>query len=207
VTARLLIATRSPGKQREIREILADVPYEVVFPDDQGLYETPDEAYLENQPTFEGNARQKAEHFAKRSGLPTAADDSGLEVLFLGGQPGVRSKRFALPAPNQDEANNQELLRRLLGAPEARRGATYRCAVAFVPGPLGLPHLFEGRCQGRILTEPLGNSGFGYDPLFLSADLGKSLGEATGAEKHAVSHRGRAFRAFAEWLAEHPIGG
>lgn len=197
----LLVATRSKGKQPEIREILAESPYRVVFPDDVGIAETRWEDQLEDAGSFEGNARRKAEYFAKKAHLPTVADDSGLEVLSLRGLPGVKSKRFAMPAPDQDAANNAELLRRLAGAPPERRRARYRCNVVFLPDPGAIPVVFEGTCTGTILEEPRGTGGFGYDPLFLSDDLGITFGEATAAAKHEVSHRGRAFRAFAEWLA------
>jgi XTP/dITP diphosphohydrolase len=198
----LLVATRSRGKQREIELILNDVAYRVVFPDEAGIRERAEEESLEDAGSFEGNARRKAQYFAHRSKLPTIADDSGLEVFSLGGQPGVHSKRFAMPAPDQDAANNQELLRRLAGAPRERRRARYRCCVAFVKKPSDVPATFDGMCTGLILDEPKGTGGFGYDPLFYSDDLGKSFGEATPEEKHAVSHRGRAFHKFAEWLAQ-----
>ncbi len=204
---KLLVATRSTGKQREIRDILADLPWEVVFPDDLGLWEKPEEATLERAETFEGNACRKAEYFARLTGLPTAADDSGIEVLALGGKPGVRSRRFALhdgPPAEQDAANNAELLRRLTGLHPNKRRARYRCVVAFLDQPDHVPQTFEGSCVGAILTAPAGRNGFGYDPLFLSDDLGKSFGEAEAEEKHEVSHRGRAFRALAAWLREHP---
>ena len=198
----LLIATRSVGKQPEIKEILADIPYRCVFPDDAGIPELPVEDKLEDAGTFDGNAFRKAEYFAQKSHLPTAADDSGIEVFSLGFQPGVKSKRFAPPSKHQDQANNDELLRRLAGAPRERRKARYRCIVSYLATPESLPKTFEGVCTGYILEEPRGTGGFGYDPLFWSDDLEKSFGEADPAEKHAVSHRGRAFRAFAEWLAK-----
>ena len=203
----LLVATRSSGKQREIRKILADIPLRVIFPDEAGIPETSVEDELEDAGSFEGNARRKAGYFAKRSKLPTVADDSGIEVFALGGKPGVHSKRFAMPSPHHDQdiANNEELLRRLAGAPEERRRARYRCCVVYLPDPTALPRTFEGTCQGRILTEPCGTGGFGYDPLFWSDDLDRCFGEVAAEEKHAVSHRGRAFRAFAGWLAENPI--
>lgn len=204
MTPKLLIATRNPGKRREIVELLADVPYELVFPDDRGLWERPEEAGIEDADSFEGNARRKAEYFARLSRLPTVAEDSGLEVFALGGAPGVRSRRFAFPQPDdpaeQDAANNAELLRRLAGAPDDRRRARYRCAVCFLDRHDGMPHHFEGTCLGRILTAAQGTGGFGYDPLFHSDDLGKPFGLATPEEKAGVSHRGRAFRAFADWL-------
>ena len=200
MTTRILFATRSAGKQRELRQLAASLPVEVVFPDDVGLFERSDEELLENADTFEGNARRKAEHFVRLSGLPTLADDSGLEVLSLGGAPGVRSKRFAAATENQDAANNAELLRRLRGAPKARRTARYRCVMVWIEKVGAVTHTFEGDCSGSILEEPRGTGGFGYDPLFLSAELGETFGEASAEKKHAVSHRGRAFQAFAAWL-------
>ena len=196
---KLLVATRSSGKQREVRELFADTEVEIVFPSDLGLWVEAAENSLELGDTFAQNARSKAEYFAKRTGLPTLADDSGLEVLSLGGEPGVRSKRWsglAGPEAEIDKANNAMLLRRLSGATEARRRARYRCVLAYCPRYGAMTLLFEGACTGRILEEPVGTGGFGYDPLFFSDDLGKSFGEATPGEKHAVSHRGRAFAAF-----------
>jgi XTP/dITP diphosphohydrolase len=202
---KLLAATRSRGKQPEIRRLLEPAGIEVVFPDDVGLWESPVEDTLETAETFEGNARRKAEHFARLSGLPTVAEDSGLEVFALGGAPGVRSRRWAGAtgtADQVDEANNAELLRRLRGAPETRRRARYRCVLVYLEDAGAVPRVFEGICGGRILEEPRGSGGFGYDPLFLSDELGRTFGEATPAEKDAVSHRGRALRSLAEAL--HP---
>ena len=207
MTARstVLVATRSEHKQREIRMILPDFPYLIVFPDDVGLYRTGAEETIETAETFVGNARRKAEHFARLSGLPTVSDDSGLEVYALGGQPGVRSRRFTLPADDQDAANNAELRRRLAGAPRDRRVAAYRCAVVFQRRAGAEAVTFEGTCPGRILDGAAGSGGFGYDPLFFSEELGRTLGEVAPEQKHRVSHRGRAFRAFAEWLAGNPL--
>ncbi|MFQ5703875.1 MAG: non-canonical purine NTP pyrophosphatase [Gemmatimonadales bacterium] len=202
---RLLFATRSAGKAREIRQILGSLPYEIVFPDDIGLYESVDEATVEDAATFSGNAQRKAEYFVRRAGMPTVAEDSGLEVFSLGGAPGVRSRRFALATQGQDEANNAELLRRLAGASPERRTARYRCSVVFLAHESALPVVFEGECRGRILKSPCGTGGFGYDPLFFSDDLGVCFGEASFADKDAVSHRGRALRAFAEWLLANPL--
>jgi XTP/dITP diphosphohydrolase len=194
---KLLAATRSPGKQREFRRVLESAGVEVVFPDDVGLYPKQAEDMLELGDTFEANARRKAEYFARLSGLPTVADDSGLEVLSLGGAPGVRSRRWAGASGSDaevDAANNAELVRRLAGATEARRGARYRCVLVYLSKQRAIPHVFEGSCAGRILEEPKGDGGFGYDPYFLSDELGKTFGEASPAEKDAVSHRGRALR-------------
>jgi len=193
------VATRSSGKQREVRDLFADTTVEVVFPADLGLWDEPAELGLELHDSFAQNARAKAEYFAKRTGLPTLADDSGLEVLSLGGEPGVRSRRWSGATGSEtemDKANNAMLLRRLAGAPEARRRARYRCVLAYCPKVGAMTLLFEGACTGHILEEPAGSGGFGYDPLFFSDDLGKSFGEATPEEKHRVSHRGRAFAAF-----------
>ena len=200
---KLLAATRSRGKQPEIRRVLEPAGVEVVFPDEVGLWENPVEDTLELAESFEGNARRKAEHFARLSGLPTVADDSGLEVFALGGAPGVRSRRWAGATGSGaevDAANNAELLRRLLGAPEARRRARYRCVLVYLPQPGAVPQVCEGSCGGLILEAPRGKGGFGYDPLFLSDDLGRTFGEATAEEKDAVSHRGRALRSLAEML-------
>jgi XTP/dITP diphosphohydrolase len=200
---KLLAATRSRGKQPEFRRVLEPAGVEVVFPDDVGLWESPIEDTLEVAESFEGNARRKAEHFARLSGLPTVADDSGLEVLSLGGAPGVRSRRWGGvtgSGAEVDAANNAELLRRLLGASEARRRARYRCVLVYLSRPGAVPQVFEGTCGGLVLEAPRGEGGFGYDPLFLSDDLGRTFGEATAEEKDAVSHRGRALRALAEAL-------
>ena len=202
---KLLVATRNQGKQREARRLLAAAGIEAVFPDDAGIIETPAESSLELGDTFAANARAKAEYFARRSGLPTVADDSGLEVFALGGAPGVRSKRFAgvegeLTGARLDQANNAELLRRLIGAPAARRRARFRCVLAYYASPHAAPELMEGTCGGTIVEEPRGETGFGYDPVFLSDELDKTFAEATPDEKDAVSHRGRAFRALVELI-------
>ena len=201
---KLLFATRSAGKQREVRRILDAAGHEVVFPDEAGVPETRIEETLEVSDSFETNARVKAEYFLKKTGLPTVADDSGLEVFSLGGQPGVRSKRWANASgtPKQvDEANNAELLRRLAGAPEKRRRARYRCVLVFLPAANAFPEVAEGFTAGLILEAPRGSGGFGYDPLFLSDDLGKTFGEATAGEKDAISHRGKALAVLIERLA------
>lgn len=200
----LLVATRSDGKQREVRRILVPLGHRVLFPDDAGIPEGAEEARLEIHDSLAANALAKAAYFARRTGLPTVADDSGLEVLSLGGAPGVRSRRWAGvdgPAASVDAANNAELLRRLDGAPDAMRRARYRCVLAFLPAPDAVAQYFEGECRGMILGAPRGREGFGYDPLFFSDELEKTFGGATPEEKDAVSHRGRALRALAEHLA------
>ncbi len=201
---KLLAATRSAGKQPEFRRVLEPAGIEVVFPDDVGLYPIQAEELLEVGDSFETNARRKAEHFARLSGLPTVADDSGLEVLSLGGAPGVRSRRWAGTSGTEaevDAANNAELVRRLAGAAGPRRGARYRCVLVYLAHTGAVPVTVEGTCAGRILEAPRGEGGFGYDPYFFSEDLGKTFGEATPEEKDGVSHRGRALRALVETLA------
>jgi len=200
---KLLVATRSEGKQREARRLLGGAAIGALFPDDVGLPAETAEDALELGDSFEANARSKAEYFARRTGLPTVADDSGLEVFALGGLPGVRSKRWAAVTAggaDLDQANNAELLRRLAGAPAARRRGRYRCVLAYLPAPGAAPEIFEGSCGGTILEAPRGDQGFGYDPLFLSDELGKTFGEAADDEKDQVSHRGRAFRSLIERL-------
>ena len=204
---KLLVATRNAGKAREIREILRDLPFELAFLHEAGVQELPEEERLEDAETFEANARRKAEYFARLTGLPTVADDSGIEVFALGGMPGVRSRRFAMvdgPPEAQDSANNAELLRRLAGLSAERRRARYRCVVAYLARPDAAAQTFEGTCTGVILSEARGTGGFGYDPLFFSDDLRQSFGEASPADKDSVSHRGRAFRTFGEWVKQYP---
>jgi XTP/dITP diphosphohydrolase len=200
---KLLAATRNLGKQREIRRILGPTGLEIVFPDDIWLRETSTGDALEQAESFEGNARRKAEYFARLSSLPTFADDSGLEVLSLGGAPGVHSKRWAGAQGKTEEvdaANNAELLRRLAGVPDSQRVARYRCVLVFIRASDAVPTVCHGDCAGRILEAPRGSGGFGYDPLFFSDELGKTFGEAAAEEKDRVSHRGRALRALAQAL-------
>lgn len=209
--ARLLLATRSADKVREIREILAGAPVEVASLADAHVGWRSAEEDLEEHDSFLANARSKAEYFSRLTGLPTVADDSGLEVLALGGQPGVRSRRFApdaakLSGKALDEANNAELARRLLGAPTARRRANYTCVAVLIRRTGALPEAFTGRCWGYVLEAPKGTGGFGYDPLFYHEELGKTFAEATPEEKHRVSHRGAAFRQLAEALGAQPLG-
>jgi len=201
---KLLFATRSSGKQVEVRRVMEAAGHRVVFPDEAGVPETRQEELLEVSDSFETNARTKAEYFLKKTGLPTVADDSGLEVFSLGGLPGVRSKRWAGltgPTLEVDKANNAELLRRLAGAPESRRRARYRCVLVLLRSASAMPEVFEGVCGGRILEEPRGTGGFGYDPLFLCDALGRTFGEADGEEKDRVSHRGQALEKLLHRLA------
>ena len=195
---KLLVGTRSTGKMREIRELFAGLPFEISFPAERLMGQLPDEADLERSTSYAENAVAKARYFATRGGLSTVADDSGIEVEALGGAPGPRSARWSLDG--SDAANNALLLEQLAGVPEQRRGARYRCVVAFLATPSSVAEIVEATCDGFILLEPRGTGGFGYDPLFYSAELRMTFGEAPPAAKHRVSHRGRAFRALIEVL-------
>ena len=207
----LLIATRNPGKAREIRDLFAGLPIAIVFPEEVELKRLPEEEDLEQADSYLGNAVAKARYFAGRSGLPTVADDSGIEVDALDGAPGVHSARFAMqagavaPGQHPDDANNALLLARLAGVPEAGRTARYRCVVAHLESGTAPPEVVEATCEGRILPAPAGAGGFGYDPLFFSTELQRGFGEAPAAMKHRVSHRGRAFRALIEVLVRRQL--
>ncbi|WP_224373077.1 RdgB/HAM1 family non-canonical purine NTP pyrophosphatase [Hyalangium versicolor] len=182
---RLLFATTNAGKVKELRGLVGDT-VEVVSLKDLPPIPEP----VEDGDTFEANAEKKARAYAEASGLPALADDSGLCVDELGGQPGVHSARYA---EGDDRARYQKLLRVLEGVPEARRTAAFQCALCLVfPG--GGARIEVGRCEGRILTEPRGSHGFGYDPVFFIPALGKTMAELTSEEKSGVSHRGEAFR-------------
>jgi XTP/dITP diphosphohydrolase len=194
----LLVATRSVHKLRELRELLALDHAELVSLDALGIEGDP----VEDGATFETNAAIKARFGLRASGLPTLADDSGLEVDALGGAPGVRTRRYA-GEDASDIDNNEKLLGALAGLPPERRGARYVCVLALaLPGDAG-PRggirlsLTRGTCRGRIATRPLGTGGFGYDPIFEPASEppgGRTLGLWTPSEKHAISHRARAAR-------------
>ena len=207
---KLLIGTRSDGKVREIQELFVGLPYQVVFPPDLGLERLPDERDLEQGTSYAENAVAKARYFAGRSGLPTCADDSGLEVDALGGVPGVYSARFAglFGGPggppgaelSPDARNNALLVEKLAGVGEGRRTARYRCVLAYLRTATAVPELVEAACEGYIVLEPRGTGGFGYDPLFYSTELQMTFAQASPAAKQRVSHRGRAFRALIEVL-------
>jgi XTP/dITP diphosphohydrolase len=186
---KLLVATRNPGKVRELRELLADLPVEVTFPPEIGL----DLEVDETGATFAQNARLKAQAFARASGLLTLADDSGLEVDALDGAPGVHSARYAGPDAS-DADRYRKLLAALEGVPPAERTARFRCVVA-VATPEGQVRLAEGVCEGHIALEPRGEHGFGYDPVFQVDGLGRRMAELDPELKNRISHRGRALRA------------
>jgi XTP/dITP diphosphohydrolase len=204
---RLLLATRNPGKLRELRAILDGVPVELVGLREVGLGTPPE--VEETGATFLDNARLKARAYAAWSGLAAVADDSGLEVDALGGAPGVRSARYAGEGAS-DQANLEKLLEELEGAPPARRRARFRCAAVLTDPPGLVPEWREWHAEatweGRIIEAPRGSGGFGYDPVFLPDGWDRTSAEVDAATKDAASHRGRAFRAIRPgiqaWAAE-----
>lgn len=191
----LLIATRSAGKLRELRELFGRADIAVVDLTEAGIAPSDEEEALEAADTFEENALAKARHFARIAQRAVVADDSGLEVAALGRRPGVRSKRWSgrpdLTGAALDAANNARLVEALRGL--TSRAARYVCVAALVDGEV--ERTFRGTTSGVILEEPRGGEGFGYDPYFFSEELRKTFGEASLAEKEGASHRGRAFRA------------
>ena len=199
--ARVVLASGNPGKLREFAELLAG----------QGLEPAPQSAFgIEPPPetgeTFLANALIKARNAARLSRLPAIADDSGIEVDALDGAPGVYSARFA-GEDASDSANLEKLLRSLAGVPDASRGARYRCVIVFVrDADDAQPLVGEGTWEGWITAAPRGLGGFGYDPAFVPANETRTAAEMSAAEKHAVSHRGQALRAFLSQLAARNAG-
>jgi XTP/dITP diphosphohydrolase len=192
---RLVLASSNSGKVREFRELLAPLGIEVI---PQGELGVPDAD--EPHATFVENALAKARNAARHARLPAMADDSGICVAALGGEPGVHSARFA-GEPRSDARNNEKLVAMLKG--QGDRRAHYYCVVVLVrhaddPEPL----IAEGRWHGEVIATPRGSGGFGYDPHFLLPDLGRTAAELSPEEKHAVSHRGKALRRLIALLRE-----
>jgi len=202
------VATRSAHKLRELRQLLPSGQAELVDLGAVGV----DQDIPETGATFEANARLKARAYARLTGLPTLADDSGLEVDALGGGPGVRTKRYA-SVDATDEQNNRKLLGALAGLPPERRGARYVCVLALavptVDGRLAL-RTARGTCRGRIADGPRGSGGFGYDPIFEPASEppgGATLGQWSAEAKNRISHRAKAARRMASILADLDVQG
>lgn len=194
---RLVIASGNPGKLRELSTLLEPLGYELHT---QSEFDVPEAE--ETGTTFVENAIIKARNAAEHSGLPAVADDSGIEVDALDGAPGVYSARFSGP-DTSDEKNNALLVERLRNVPEEERGARYRAVIVFLrhaadPSPI----ICEGSWEGRILLEPRGNNGFGYDPHFWLDSHGCTSAELDPAEKNRISHRGQALRQLVERLKQ-----
>lgn len=185
----VLLATGNAGKLRELREIVQGTPLTWL-----GLSDFPEVVEAEETgATFAENARLKALHYAAATGLPTLADDSGLEVDALDGAPGVHSARYA-GAPRSDAANNRKLIAALAAVPEPQRTARFRCAMAFVAESAVMLET-TGAVEGRIVDTPRGANGFGYDPHFFIPEAGCTTAELPPEQKNRISHRGRALRA------------
>jgi len=184
----LVVASQNQGKLKEIRSVLADSGIEVI-----GLDAFDDLTVAEEDgETFHDNARKKAVAIAEQTGQLCLADDSGLEVAALGGKPGVYSARFAGEGAS-DQQNNELLLKKLAGVPDAQRQGAFCCVMALCT-PEGECQYFEGRIEGRILAESLGSQGFGYDPLFYVESHGCTMAQLPLDEKNRISHRGQALQ-------------
>lgn len=191
----LLIASQNPGKLNEMRQLVEGLPLRVVGPAAVGLLEAPEETGT----TFLENARLKARHYARLSGLPTVADDSGLSVDALDGGPGLYSSRFGGEGAS-DADRNQLLLEKLRGVPGARRWARFSSAVALAEGGEIRFEALE-HVEGLIAEAPRGFNGFGYDPVFFYPPYGRTFGEVPRELKDRVSHRGKAFARLRAYLS------
>lgn len=197
---RLFLATTNQGKVREYRRLFADLPLELVIPSDVGITTEIEE----DAPTFAENARLKAVALAAESGLPALADDSGLGVDALGGEPGTRSARYA-----GNDAGDADriafLLEQMKDVPWAERTAWFRCVIAFAR-PDGTVKYCDGESRGMIALEPRGEHGFGYDPVFYLPEMDRTMAELSPEEKDRISHRGEAARKAHDLLAAEFIG-
>ena len=192
----VVVATSNPGKLREIREILGDLPVSL-----GSLADHPDVCMPEEGDSYEENAVVKARHVARATGHVALGDDSGLEVEGLGGEPGPRSARYG--GEGLDDAGRvAHLLRALQGMPREARRARFVC-IAAVATPDGEVATARGECEGRILDAPSGSGGFGYDPVFESSEVGVAMAQLPADEKNRISHRARAFRALRAAIEEH----
>lgn len=193
---KIVMASGNVGKLREISRILEDLKIVVVPQSELGVTDAE-----ETGTTFAANALIKARHAADATGLPAIADDSGLIVDALDGRPGVYSARYA-GADATDADNNQKLLAELAEVADAERGAAFHCTACFVMPDESEPLIASGTWCGSILREPSGDGGFGYDPLFLDPESGKTGAELSAAEKNARSHRGQALRELGKLLRQ-----
>ncbi len=181
----LLVATRNKGKIKEIREIIADIPYDIKTLADMNIKED----IPETGRSFEENAILKAKYAGAKTGLLTLADDSGLEIDALNGRPGIYSSRYK-NGTDMDRIN--KVLEELQSIPKTEWSARFRSVVAIYNPENQRTVAFDGKCEGRIIDRPKGNNGFGYDPIFYSSELGKTFGEGKAEDKNKISHRARA---------------
>ena len=195
---KLLVGTGNPGKVREFRELLDGLPVELVTPADIGL----DIEVEETGDTLEENALIKARAYANAGEMTALADDSGLFVDALGGAPGVHSARYGAPDAKTDEDRVRLLLRALADVPKGQRDAAFRCVIIIAdPGESDV-RMARGELRGILGLAPRGTNGFGYDPIFVVPEHGKTVAELDTETKHALSHRGQAARAAREIIAE-----
>lgn len=192
----IVVASRNPHKIEELRAILSGLDIDI-----KSALDYPElEEVEEDQLTLEGNALKKARYVHEYTGLPVLADDTGLEVDALEGRPGVYSARYAGEDATYEE-NTLKLLNELAGVENSARSAQFRTVVAFIT-KTGGEFTFEDICRGRILREPRGEKGFGYDPVFQPEGYKKTFAELESSEKNIISHRGRAIQKFYDWLIE-----
>lgn len=192
---KLVLATRNKDKIREIRDVLRDLDVEIL-----SLQDYPQAPFIvEDGRSLKDNALKKAQQICQFTGLPSLADDSGLEVDYLEGAPGVVSSRFAGEDASYED-NNRKLLQLLKGVPKERRRARFRCVLALASPDK--TEIIEEECEGLITDEPRGENGFGYDPLFLVPELGKTFAEIGLELKNRISHRGKALRRLKEILVD-----
>jgi XTP/dITP diphosphohydrolase len=199
VSCKLLLATNNPGKVAEYRSLLSRINFELVTLQQEGITGAVEETGF----TFEENARLKAKTMAVESHLITLADDSGLEVDALGGEPGVRSARYAGENVSDIDRVNF-LLAKLAGIPWNKRTGLFRCVIA-IATPAGDIAVCDGECRGFIAFEPKGKYGFGYDPVFFFPELGKTMAELPSEIKDRISHRARAAMKVPEILSHPPF--
>jgi len=192
---KIVLASGNKKKVNELQQMLQAFDCQIIPQRELSI----DDA-IEDGLSFVENAIKKARHACQKSGLPAIADDSGIEVDALNGQPGIYSARFA-GTPSSDSANNQKLLEALHGKPQQLRSARYRCVIVYMRHELDpMPFIASGTWEGRILEKPIGDGGFGYDPLFFCAQWGKSAAEITPEQKQQVSHRGQALKQLQQWF-------
>jgi XTP/dITP diphosphohydrolase len=196
---RILLATRNKHKILEIKTLLGDLPLQVLTLED--FPQVPE--LKEEGTTFQENSRQKAQAVYDHTRIPALADDSGLEVFYLNGRPGVVSARYAGEGAT-DEANNRKLLSEMLGVPPRRRRAQFRAVLTLLGD--GNIETTEGVCSGMLAELPRGTNGFGYDPIFLPDGFSRTYAELTAEEKNTISHRARALAAMKDVLCHHIKG-
>lgn len=194
---KVVLATKNQGKLKEFAEMLAPLGLEIITASELGVNQLPE--VEEKGSSFEENAYLKAKAYYDLFGYPALADDSGLSIDVLGGRPGIYSARYA--GDKQDDwANIQKVLSELKNVPDEQKTARFICAICYVEGERHL--MARGECEGMILSEPRGEHGFGYDPIFFIPSLGKTMAELTLEEKNKISHRYQALLKLAAMLRE-----